>query len=121
MKYAFQTAKKLYLILDLMLGGELFYHIRSWKRFTEEMARFYLAQVILAFEYLHEQNVIYRDLKPENVLVDANGYIKVTDFGLSKNFNLMDEKRTDSFVGTAEYFAPEVIKGVTYDKTVDFW
>ena len=104
-----------------MLGGELFYHIRSWVKFSEDMAKFYLAQIILAFEYLHQRNVIYRDLKPENVLVDANGYIKITDFGLSKNFNKMSIKVTDSFVGTAEYFAPEVINGEKYSKAVDFW
>ena len=121
MKWAFQTGRKLYIVMELMLGGELYYHLRMYRRFDEMTAKFYLGQVILAFEVLHSRNVIYRDLKPENILMDASGYIKVTDFGLSKNYMGSTETRADSFVGTAEYFAPEVITSGNYTKAIDFW
>jgi serine/threonine protein kinase len=67
-----------------MSGGELFYYLRKYIRFTEDTARFYAAEILLAIEYLHSRNVIYRDLKPENILLDDKGHIKIADFGLSK-------------------------------------
>ena len=70
--------------MDFLNGGELFYHMKLEGRFNENRARFYAAEIILAIECLHENGIIYRDLKPENVLLDANGHIKITDFGLSK-------------------------------------
>lgn len=82
--YAFQTGEKLYFVMDFLNGGELFYHLRREQRFTEERAKFYAAEILLALECLHENGVIYRDLKPENVLLDAEGHVKLTDFGLSK-------------------------------------
>ena len=82
--YAFQTPEKLYFVIDFLNGGELFYHLRREQRFSEERARFYAAEILLALECLHKNNIIYRDLKPENVLLDSKGHIKLTDFGLSK-------------------------------------
>lgn len=82
--YAFQTPKKLYFVMDFLNGGELFQHLKREVRFSEERTRFYIAEVILAIEFLHDNGVIYRDLKPENVLLDYRGHIKLTDFGLSK-------------------------------------
>lgn len=82
--YAFQSNNKLYLITDLMIGGELFYHLKRAEKFSEERARMYAAQLVLAIEYLHSRNIIYRDLKPENILLGEDGYLKITDFGLSK-------------------------------------
>ena len=82
--YSFESESKLYFVLDYLPGGELFYHLRKEQRFSEEKAKFYAAEILLALKCLHENNIIYRDLKPENVLLDAQGHIKLTDFGLSK-------------------------------------
>ena len=82
--YAFQNSKKLFLVMDFCQGGELYFHIRKEKKFAEEKARFYAAEIILAIEYLHKKDIIYRDLKPENILITDDGHIKLVDFGLSK-------------------------------------
>jgi serine/threonine protein kinase len=84
LQFDFETDEKLYFVIDLMAGGELYDHLRKEKNFSEERACFYGAEILLALECLHVNNIIYRDLKPENVLVDAEGHIKLTDFGLSK-------------------------------------
>lgn len=80
----FQTDTKLYFVMDFLNGGELFFHLKKEGRFTENKARFYAAEVILALEHLHKNGVIYRDLKPENILLAEDGHLKLTDFGLSK-------------------------------------
>lgn len=82
--YAFQTPDKLYFVVDFLNGGELYYHLRKKVKFNEKMARFYIAEILLALEDLHTVGIIYRDLKPENILLDSSGHIKLTDFGLSK-------------------------------------
>lgn len=105
MHSAFQNEKKLFLTLEYCPGGELFGLLSKKKRLSEDQARFYSAQILLALEYLHQQNIIYRDLKPENILIDAQGYIKLTDFGLSKS-NVMGDKDAFSVCGTPEYLAP---------------
>jgi len=84
LKYAFQTKKKLHLVIDYCPGGELFFHLSRARKFCEIRTKFYTACVILALEYIHSINVIYRDLKPENILIAADGYAKIADFGLSK-------------------------------------
>jgi serine/threonine protein kinase len=84
LNYAFQTEEKLYFVLDYCAGGELFFHLGKVQRFAEHRARFYAAEITLAIEYVHNLDIIYRDLKPENVLLDENGHIRLTDFGLSK-------------------------------------
>ncbi len=90
------------------------------RRFSEERARFYAAEVVLALECLHEHRLVYRDLKPENVLTDSDGHIRLTDFGLSKeDFN--EGSQMNTFVGTTEYLAPEVLKQKGYGKEVDWW
>ena len=120
LKFAFQTETKLYLVMDYYNGGELFYHLRQKNRFDEEQAKFYLAQIILAIEFLHKNKIIYRDLKPENIILDNNGYVKLTDFGLAKD-DIQDEEGTQTFCGTPEYLAPEIIGGEKYGKSVDVW
>lgn len=84
------------------------------------MTRFYAAQIFLALQYLHSKNIIYRDLKPENVLIDGDGYVKITDFGLSKT-NVSTDDGAESFCGTPEYLAPEVLLRKGYGKSVDWW
>lgn len=108
---SFQTSKKLYFLMDFLNGGELFYHLKWEKRFTENKAKFYAAEVVLGIKHLHEKGIIYRDLKPENVLLDRSGHIKLTDFGLSKMGVHGEAKKMFTFVGTIEYMAPEQIKG----------
>ena len=82
--FAFQSSEKLYFVMDFLNGGELFYHLRRELRFTEDRSKFYAAEMLLAIECLHSNGIIYRDLKPENVLLDNEGHLKLTDFGLSK-------------------------------------
>jgi len=120
LKYAFQNATKLYFVLEYCPGGELFFHLSRASRFDETRAKFYAACMVLAIEHLHSLDIIYRDLKPENVLVDQSGYAKITDFGLSKE-NICDNKSTFSFCGTPEYLAPEIINKVGHGKAVDWW
>ena len=120
LKFAFQTETKLYMAMEYMKGGELFFHLRKCGRFTEERATFYAAEILLALEALHQRNFIYRDLKPENVLLDESGHIKVTDFGLSKS-GMKGSKKAFTFCGTPEYLAPEVLRNEGYGKQVDFW
>uniref|UniRef100_A0A5S6QTK3 Protein kinase domain-containing protein n=1 Tax=Trichuris muris TaxID=70415 RepID=A0A5S6QTK3_TRIMR len=108
----------LYLVLEFVSGGELFTLLRRLKRFPEAMVQFYSAQVVLAFEYLHAVDIVYRDLKPENLLIDSKGYLKVTDLGLAK---LIKTNRTYTMCGTPEYLAPEIIQSRGYGKGVDWW
>ena len=84
LKMAFQTRDKLFFVLDYCAGGELFFHLGKLGKFPEVRARFYAAEITLALGYVHELDIIYRDLKPENVLLDAMGHVRLTDFGLSK-------------------------------------
>ena len=122
LNYAFQTKKSLYFITQFMHGGELNYHIYNEKNnyFSEEKAKFYAAEIVLGLNYLHENNCIYRDLKPENVLIDLSGHIKLTDFGLSK---ICDDFpcKTKTFCGTPEYLAPEILFQNDYGIEVDWW
>lgn len=120
LRFAFQTEDKLYLVMDYYSGGSLFFHLRKCKKFSEKQARFYSAQLLLSMAHLHELNIAYRDLKLENILMDDQGFIALTDFGLSKeNVDMPDGAKT--FCGTAEYIAPELLQGLPYGKPVDWW
>lgn len=103
-----------------MIGGELFFHLRKAYKFSEERAKFYTAELVLAIDYLHGKDIVYRDLKPENILIGEDGHIKITDFGLSK-INLVEGEKTNTFCGTPEYLAPEILLGRGHNKTVDWW
>ncbi|KAJ5888122.1 Serine/threonine-protein kinase psk1 [Penicillium taxi] len=119
--YAFQDHEKLYLILEYAEGGELFTHLAMERMFQEDVAAFYMAEMVLALEHLHQNvGVLYRDLKPENCLLDRQGHLLLTDFGLSK-IALSDDDRCNSSLGTIEYMAPEVIQGKPYGKACDWW
>ena len=118
--YAFQTDGKLYLILEYLSGGELFMQLEREGIFMEDMASFYLAEILLALEHLHSEGIIYRDLKPENILLDSVGHIKLTDFGLCKE-SIFEGNQTHTFCGTIEYMAPEILLRHGHDKSVDWW
>ncbi|XP_053576071.1 ribosomal protein S6 kinase alpha-5 [Bombina bombina] len=120
--YAFQTDSKLHLILDYVSGGELFTHLYQRDNFSEDAVRFYSGEVILALEHLHKLGIVYRDIKLENILLDSDGHVVLTDFGLSKEFVSEELERTYSFCGTTEYMAPEIIRGQGgHGKSVDWW
>ncbi|ORX97196.1 kinase-like protein [Basidiobolus meristosporus CBS 931.73] len=119
--YAFQTDSKLYLILDYVAGGELFTHMAYERMFDEDVARFFAAELVLALEHLHELGIIYRDLKPENCLLDNEGHIVLTDFGLSKVALNTQDGKTNTVCGTIECMAPEVLLEAYYDQAVDWW
>ncbi|GAA5862312.1 hypothetical protein JCM8547_007598 [Rhodosporidiobolus lusitaniae] len=120
LKFSFQNSEKLYLVLSYINGGELFHHLQREGRFSEERSRFYAAELLCALEHLHQFNVIYRDLKPENILIDYVGHIALCDFGLSK-LNMTESETTNTFCGTPEYLAPELLLGHRYQRTVDWW
>ncbi|THH28702.1 hypothetical protein EUX98_g5480 [Antrodiella citrinella] len=120
LKFSFQSEQKLYLVLAFVNGGELFHHLQREQRFNEERSRFYSAELLLALEHLHELDVVYRDLKPENILLDYTGHIALCDFGLCK-LNMKDSDKTNTFCGTPEYLAPEILYGEGYNKVIDWW
>jgi tRNA A-37 threonylcarbamoyl transferase component Bud32 len=120
LRFAFQSDDKLYLITDYYNGGSLFYHLRKSKNFTEDRARYYAAELLSALDHLHQQHIIYRDLKLENILMDHSGHIALTDFGLSKQ-NIDVTGGASTFCGTAEYIAPELLRGHKYGAAVDWW
>jgi len=105
-----------YFLLEKALGGELFWLLKRKTSFIESTARFYLGCIVLAFEHIHSHMIIYRDLKPENVLISSSGYVKVTDFGFAKRMN-----QSTSLCGTPAYMAPEMITGGIQSFAVDWW
>lgn len=120
LKFSFQSEQKLYLVLAFVNGGELFHHLQREHTFNEERARFYSAELLLALEHLHTLDVVYRDLKPENILLDYTGHIALCDFGLCK-LNMKENEKTNTFCGTPEYLAPEILSGNGYNKSIDWW
>lgn len=138
LRFAFQTSQKLYFVLDYYKGGELFFHLKHKRRFREPEARLMVAEVGLALGHLHKNDIVYRDLKPENVLMDERGFLCLTDFGLSKDIKPRQEAHT--FCGTPEYLgrlhynmnrpanpshrmstAPEIVRGDGHGQAVDWW
>ncbi|XP_055932617.1 ribosomal protein S6 kinase 2 beta-like isoform X1 [Argiope bruennichi] len=117
--YAFQTAGKLYLILDFLKCGDLFTRLSKDVMFTEDDVKIYLAELALALEHLHSLGIIYRDLKPENILLGEDGHICLTDFGLCKES--LNNEKAFSFCGTVEYMAPEVINRRGHTTAADWW
>lgn len=120
LRYAFQSPSRLYLITDFFGGGELLEYIRREGRFTEGQARFFMVEVALGLEYLHDKGICHRDLKPENVLLDLEGHVRLTDFGLAK-MGLRGSLLTSTMCGTPEYLPPEVFRRQSYSCELDWW
>ncbi|XP_077447919.1 ribosomal protein S6 kinase beta-1-like isoform X1 [Stigmatopora argus] len=118
--YAFQTGGKLYLILEYLSGGELFMQLEREGTFMEDTACFYLAEISMALGHLHQKGIIYRDLKAENIMLNNNGHVKLTDFGLCKE-SIHDGTVTHTFCGTIEYMAPEILMRSGHNRAVDWW
>ena len=118
MNCAFQDYENLYLVMDLLIGGDLRYHICRIRKFTEEETKFFISCLLLGLEYIHNNNIIHRDIKPENLVSDENGYIRITDFGIAK-INKKDNSSETS--GTPGYMAPEVIMRHNHSFPADFF
>ena len=114
---SFQDPCYLYMVIECVIGGEFFSHLRNAVKFDNDTAKFFAAHVVLVFEHLHSKDIIYRDLKPENLLLDKEGYLKITDFGFAKVVSF----KTYTLCGTPEYIAPEVLLNKGHGKGVDWW
>lgn len=120
LNYAFQTPEKLVMVMDFCPNGDLGTQLAREKKFSEEKAKFYLIEVLLALQELHKHGIIFRDLKPDNVVLDDEGHAKLTDFGLSKE-GIADDKLTQSFCGSVAYLAPEMIRRTGHSRSVDWY
>jgi protein kinase A len=114
---AFQDKMNLYLVFDFVQGGEIFRLLRKENVFPNDVALFYIAEITLALQYLHDRQIAYRDLKPENLLIGSEGHLRITDFGFAKKI----EDRSYTLCGTPEYLAPEIIMGQGHNQGVDWW
>ncbi|ORZ08141.1 kinase-like domain-containing protein [Absidia repens] len=124
--YAFQSPTHLYFVLDYICGGDIATQMSLCLTFSKERTQFYAAEILLGLSILHSHGIIYRDLKPENVLIGRDGHIVLTDFGLSKVFKMQDKRdmglpTTSTFCGTSEYIGPEILLGEQYSYAVDYW
>ncbi|ORX78464.1 hypothetical protein BCR32DRAFT_247144 [Anaeromyces robustus] len=115
----FQTSTRIYFVMEYISGGDLMWHIQH-QQFNEKRAKFYACEVLLALEYFHKNNIVYRDLKLDNILLNLDGHIKITDYGLCKE-NMCNGATTNTFCGTPEFMAPEILLEKPYDRSVDWW
>ncbi|GES89483.1 kinase-like protein [Rhizophagus clarus] len=119
LRYAFQDDENLFMVLDLMLGGDLRFHLERQGSMKEEVVKFYVAEVSLGLHYLHSKKIVHRDLKPDNVLLDEKGHAHLTDFNIAVHFN--ERKPLTSVAGSMAYMAPEILLKKGYFDTVDWW
>lgn len=118
---AFQTARRVYLVMDFASGGELMFHLRREAMLSEDEARFYAAELLIALESLHNMDIVHRDIKPENVLLDGDGHLLLTDFGLAKEIAGLGDQ-AHSWCGSEDYMAPEIISRKSHaGKPADYW
>ena len=120
MYYAFQDNDNLYLVMDYLKGGDLRFHLTRHIHFSEEQSRFFICNVLVALEYIHSQDIIHRDIKPENLVLDENGYARITDFGIAKKNSEKNKMKGDTS-GTPGYMAPEIMRGIVHSFEVDFF
>ncbi|CAO3644219.1 unnamed protein product [Cunninghamella blakesleeana] len=119
LRYAFQDDENLFMVIDLMLGGDLRFHLDRMGHFDEDLVKFYAAELALAIHYLHEHNIVHRDLKPDNILLDEKGHAHLTDFNIAVQFS--EKKALTSVAGSMAYMAPEILKKRGYFASVDWW
>ena len=117
--WSFQSKTELFFVMDICTGGEMFFHLGKVQKFTEDQARFYFAELLEGLEFIHNLDIVYRDIKPENILVDLDGHVKIADFGLSKI--IPKKERSYSFCGSPEYMCPEILMGLGHDHRADIY
>ncbi|XP_064486968.1 putative protein kinase C delta type homolog isoform X4 [Ornithodoros turicata] len=115
----FQSESHLFFVMEFLNGGDLMFHIQQSGRFDQNRARFYAAEIVCALKFLHKRGIVYRDLKLDNLCIDAEGHVRIIDFGMCKL--RVYRKLPRAFCGTPEYMAPEIIKGLHYNQSVDWW
>ncbi|KAI9286196.1 hypothetical protein BC943DRAFT_359373 [Umbelopsis sp. AD052] len=119
LRYAFQDDENLFMVLDLMLGGDLRFHLERVGTLPEDQVRFYAAELALGLNYLHRRRIVHRDLKPDNILLDENGHAHLTDFNIAVHYS--DKKPLTAVAGSMAYMAPEVLQKKGYFSSVDWW
>jgi serine/threonine protein kinase len=119
MRSSFKDDRYIYIVMECVAGGELFTHLRRARRFSDEQAKFYAAQIAAVFQYMHGKNIAHRDLKPENILITKDGYCKLTDFGFAKV--IPPGERTFTLCGTPEYLCPEILLNKGHSCSVDWY
>ena len=118
MNFAFQDHQNLYLVSDLLNGGDLRFHIGKKRRFNEQQTKFMIACMIVGLEYMHNENVIHRDIKPENIVMEENGYLRITDMGIAR---ILKSDNSSDTSGTPGYMAPEVMCRQNHSFGVDYF